>query len=146
LTVTGSNFRRIAAALRRGGVIERPPLSEEVIMRPNWILLVLPIAVAACGSETPPPSPPVVINTTPAPTFTASVPVPSSSGLVNQCQGLFAQALGGQAVNYAAPAVTTAGDATIVHLAARIVTAPPGTVTQYSCNFTGGTLTGAGMN
>jgi hypothetical protein len=118
-------------------------------MRLNLILLALPIAVAACGSDTPPPTPPpVVINTNPAPTtFTAAVPTPPSPGsLVNQCQGLFAQALNGQAVNYAAPAINSAGDSTTVRLAARPVTAPPGTVVQYSCSFTGSTLIGSGLN
>ncbi|MEA2756380.1 MAG: hypothetical protein QOJ54_2669 [Aliidongia sp.] len=113
-------------------------------MRPKLALLAVPFVVAACGSDAPPPTP-VVINTTPAPTFTASVPA-TPSGLANQCQGLFAQALDGRAVNYATPAISSAGDATTVRLSARPVTAAPGTVVQYSCNFSGSALVSSGMN
>jgi len=115
-------------------------------MRLKLCLLALPLAVTACGDSPPPAPTPVVINTPPAPPATASIPsTPAQSTLVTQCQGLFAQALGGEPVNYASPAVASAGGSTTVHLAAQPVTTLPAAPVQYTCSFSGTTLTAAGL-
>jgi hypothetical protein len=115
-------------------------------------LLVLPLALAACGGAPPPPPPtPVVINTPPAPPpapqVTAVLPsTPVQTSLVSQCQDLFARALNGEPVNYGSPAVTSVGEATTVHLVAQPVSPTPSAPVLYSCNYSGTTLTAAGMN
>jgi hypothetical protein len=113
-------------------------------------LLVLPLALAACGSPPPPPAPiPVVINTPPAPPpqITEVMPAtPVESSLVTQCQDLFARALNGEPVNYGSPAVTSAGGTTKVQLVAQPVSPTPSASVQYSCRYSGTTLTAAGLN
>jgi len=109
-------------------------------------LLVLPLALAACGSDRPQQTP-VVINTPPP--VTAAVPpappsTPADSGLVSECQNLFARTLGDQPVNYASPAVASAGGSTTIHLAARSLAMPQTPPIQYSCSFSGTALTSAG--
>jgi hypothetical protein len=114
-------------------------------MRLRLCLAALPLALAACGSEPPPQPTPVVINTPPAQPV-APPTTPTQSGLVTECQGLFAQALNGQPVNYGSPAVASAGGSTTIRLVAQPVTAPPTPPMQYTCSFSGTTLMAAGMN
>jgi hypothetical protein len=118
-------------------------------MQLKLVLLALPLAMSACGGSEPPPPTPVVINTPPpsAPVVVAPPPTtPAQSSLVTQCQGLFAQALGNRPVNYATPAITSAGGSTTVHLAGQPAMSPPGPPLQYMCTFSGTTLTAAGLS
>ena|SRR5271168_4842190 len=114
-------------------------------MRLKLGLLSLPFALAACGH--PPPQPtPVVINTPPAPPVAPVSPTtPAESTLVTQCQGLFAQALGGGPVDYGSPAVASAGGLTTIHLSGQPLTSPPVPPAHYTCSYSGTTLTAAGM-
>jgi len=107
-------------------------------MRFNQFLCALPLALAACGGSPPPDPTPVAINTPPPST-------PAESGLVAECQGLFAQALGGQAVTFESPAIASAGGSTTIHLAAQPITAPPSAMLQYTCSFSGTALTASGL-
>jgi len=111
-------------------------------------LIALSLALAGCGSSAPQQTP-VVINTPPP--VTAAVPpappsTPADSGLVTQCQSLFARTLGSQPVNYASPAVASAGGSTTIHLAAQPLDMPQTPPIQYTCSFSGTALTSAGAS
>jgi len=112
-------------------------------MRLLSCVIALPLVLAACASSEP--ATPVVINT-PPPVMAAVPSTPAESGLVAQCQGLFTRSLGGQPVNYASPAVASAGGSTTIHLAAQPATMPPMAPIQYTCSFSGTTLTSAGLS
>jgi hypothetical protein len=109
--------------------------------------LALALALSACvGSAPPPPPTPVAIIPPPPPVIASTVPVtPTQTALVAQCRTLFSQAMGGRAMNYSAPAIATAADATTIHLAAVPYDAPRQPAMQYSCSYTGSTLTAAGQ-
>jgi hypothetical protein len=115
-------------------------------MRLNLVLLALPLAISACGGSEPPPPTPVVINTPPPAPVVVPPTTPAQSSLVTQCQGLFAQALGNQQVNYATPAIASAGGSTTIHLAGQPMASPSGAPLQYVCTYSGTTLTAAGLN
>jgi hypothetical protein len=115
-------------------------------MRTLSACLAVTLALSACVGSAPPPPTPVAIAPPPPPVIASTVPVtPTQSAMVAQCQSLFSQAMGGQAMNYSAPAIATAAGATTIHLAAVPYDAPRQPAMQYSCSYNGATLTAAGQ-
>jgi hypothetical protein len=120
---------------------------ERRVMRLTSCLLALPLALAACGSPSPPPPQPIpVVINTPAPPPPVFIPAPPAASLVSQCQGLFAQALGSEPVNYSSPAVASAGGSTTIRLSAQPMSPTPVAPVQYTCSFSGVTLVAAGLS
>jgi len=133
------------------GPLPKPTLPQQNtgdwLMRMIPACLALTLALSACGGSAPPPTP-VVINTPPAPPpviASTAVLTPTQSALVAQCQSLFSQAMGGRAMNYSSPAIATAAGSTTIHLAGVPYGALREPATQYSCSYSGGTLTAAGL-